>query len=87
MPTYQNISRHTSNVIADPEISREIWAKAVDESVFMRLARRITIPGTGTKMQTIAGEPTANWVDETNAKPVSAHSFGAKTITGLPSLG
>ena len=80
MPTYKDISRHTSNVIADPEISKEIWAKTLDESAFMQLARKIKIPGTGVKMQTITGEPTANWVDETNPKPVSAHSFGAKTI-------
>lgn len=81
MPTYKDISRHTSNVIADPEISKDIWAKTLEQSAFMQLARRISIPGTGTKMQTITGEPTANWVDETNPKPVSAHTFGTKTIT------
>lgn len=80
MPTYQDISRHTSNVIADPEISQDIWAKTLEESAFMQLARQINIPGTGTKIQTITGEPTANWVDETNPKPVSASTFGAKTI-------
>ena len=81
MPSYADISRHTSNVIADPEVSKEIWAKTIQESAFMQLARKINIPGTGVKMQTITGEPTANWVDETNPKPVSTHSFGAKTIT------
>lgn len=81
MPTYQDISRHTSNVILDPEISSEIWGKTIAESAFMQLANRITIPGSGVKVQTITGEPTANWVDETNAKPVSFHSFGNKTIT------
>ncbi len=81
MPTYQDISRHTSNVILDPEVSQEIWAKAIEQSAFMQLANRITIPGSGVKVQTITGEPTANWVDETNAKPVSFHTFGNKTIT------
>ena len=81
MPTYNNISRHTSNVILDPEISSEIWAKAIDQSAFMQLASRITIPGSGVKVQTITGEPAANWVDETNAKPVGFHTFGNKTIT------
>ena len=47
----------------------------------MQLANRITIPGSGVKVQTITGEPTANWVDETNAKPVGFHTFGNKTIT------
>ena len=81
MPTYQDISRHTSNVILDPEISAEIWAGAISESVFMQLANRIALPGPGVKVQTITGEPTANWVDETNPKPVSFHTFGNKTIT------
>ena len=81
MPTYQDISRHTSNVILDPDVSSEIWAKATEESAFMQLANRITIPGSGVKVQTITGEPTANWVDETNAKPVGFHTFGNKTIT------
>lgn len=81
MPTYQDISRHTSNVILDPDISREIWAGVIEESAFMRAARRINIPGEGVKIQTITGEPQASWVDETNLKPVGFHTFGAKTIT------
>ncbi len=81
MPTYQDISRQTSNVLLPDNISGEIWAKTIEQSAFMQLANRINIPGTGTKIQTITGEPTAQWVDETNAKPVSFHSFGNKTIT------
>ena len=81
MPTYQDISRHTSNVILDPEVSAEIWGKTIEQSAFMQLANRITIPGPGVKVQTITGEPAANWVDETNAKPVGFHTFGNKTIT------
>ena len=79
--SYADNSRHSSNVILDPEVSSEIWGKTLEESAFMQLARRINIPGSGVKVQTIAGEPTADWVDETNAKPVSTHTFGKKTIT------
>lgn len=81
MSTYQDTNRHTSNVILDPEVSAEIWAKTIEESAFMRLARRINIPGSGVKIQTVTGEPTASWVDETNPKPVGFHTFGSKTIT------
>lgn len=81
MPTYQDVSRHTTNVILDPELSGEIWANAIQESAFMQLARRISIPGSGVKIQTITGEPQASWVDETNLKPVGFHTFGTKTIT------
>ena len=81
MPTYQDISRHTTNVILDADLSSEIWANAIEESAFMRAARRINIPGSGVKVQTITGEPQASWVDETNLKPVGFHTFGNKTIT------
>ncbi len=81
MPTYQDISRQTSNVALPADVAQEIWGKAVEGSAFMRLARRINIPGTGTTVQTIAGEPTANWVAETNPKPVSNHTFGKHAIT------
>ena len=81
MPTYQDISRQTSNVILDADVSREIWANVIEESAFMRAARRMQMPGAGVKVQTITGEPQANWVDETNLKPVGFHTFGKKTIT------
>ena len=82
MPTtYHDISRQTSNVALPSDVAQEIWANAVSESAFMQLARKINIPGTGTTIQTITGEPTADWVAETNAKPVSAHTFGKKAIT------
>ena len=81
MPTYQDISRHTTNVILDADLSSEIWANTIEESAFMRAARRINIPGSGVKVQTITGEPQASWVDETNLKPIGFHTFGNKTIT------
>ena len=82
MPTtYHDVSRQTSNIALPVDVSQEIWGKIVENSAFMQLARRINIPGTGTTIQTITGEPTANWVAETNPKPVSAHTFGKKTIT------
>ena len=81
MPTYQDISRQTSNVALPADVAQEIWGKAVEGSAFMQLARRINIPGTGTTVQTITGEPTANWVAETNPKPVSSHTFGKHSIT------
>lgn len=82
MPTtYHDISRQTSNVALPVDVSQEIWAAVAHQSAFMQLARKINIPGTGTTIQTITGEPTADWVAETNAKPVSAHTFGKKTIT------
>ena len=63
MPTtYYDVSRQTSNVALPADVSQEIWSNAVGESAFMQLARQIRIPGTGTTIQTITGEPTANYV-------------------------
>lgn len=79
--TPTNVYRGTSNIALPTNVSEEIWAAVAEESAFMRLARRIVLPGTGTTIQTITGEPTADWVAETGAKPVSAHTFGKKAMT------
>ncbi|MBQ9002195.1 MAG: phage major capsid protein [Eggerthellaceae bacterium] len=76
-----DINRGTTNVALPTEVSSEIWGNILEESAFMQLARRINMPGNGVTVQTITGEPTANWVDETAAKPVSRHTFGKKAIT------
>lgn len=80
MPTYQDISRHTSNVIFDPEVSNEIISNAIEASAFMQLAPRMQIAGNGKKFQTIATDPTPDWVTETASKPVGFFTFGSKTV-------
>lgn len=75
-----DINRGTSNVALPADVAQEIWAKTLDESAFMTLARRINIPGPGITIQTITGEPSADWVDETAPKPVSTHTFGKKPL-------
>ncbi|MBQ2680457.1 MAG: phage major capsid protein [Eggerthellaceae bacterium] len=75
-----DINRGTTNVLLPAEVSREIWAKTIEQSAFMQLARRIEMPGSGIDIQTITGEPVANWVAETASKPVSTHTFGKKVI-------
>ena len=78
--TAVDINRGTSNIALPQDVSNEIWAKTLENSAFMQLARKITIPGPGVTVQTITGEPEAAWVDETAAKPVSTHTFGKKVI-------
>lgn len=81
MPTtYQDISRKTTNVIFDPEVSNEIISKAQEESAIMQLAQRMTIAPNGKKFQTITGDPAPEWVAETNDKPVDFFTFGTKTV-------
>ncbi len=79
--TPTNVYRGTSNVALPSDVSQEIWGAVLQESAFMQLSRQITIPGNGTTIQTITGEPAADWVSETAAKPVSAHTFNKKVLT------
>lgn len=64
-----------------PEISQEIWANAVEDSVIMRAARRINLPGAGVTIPIITGDAVADWVDETDEKPVSRAKISSKSIT------
>jgi len=75
-----DISRETTNVIFDKEISSEIISKAIDESAIMQLAPKMQIAGNGKKYQTITGDPVPEWVGETEAKPVGKFSFGTKEV-------
>ena len=63
------------------EISSEIWAGVQEESAVMRLARRINVPGSGVTIPVITGDAAADWVDETDEKPVSRATLSSKQLT------
>lgn len=75
-----DVNRGTSGIALPVEVSNEIWGAAVEQSFFMSAARQIRMPGTGIAVQTITGDPIADWVDETAPKPVSATDFDKKTL-------
>lgn len=62
-------------------VTNDIWAKALDESVVQRLARKIDMPAGGVQVPTITGEPEAQWVKETEEKPASKHTVAQRTLT------
>ncbi len=62
------------------DVSREILQKTQEESAVMRLARRTDLPGDGKIIPMITGDPVADWVTETNAKPVSNPTFNRKLM-------
>jgi HK97 family phage major capsid protein len=80
--TALDISRETTGVVSTPELSSEIWSKSQEASATMQLARRINLPGNGLEFQTITGDPSASWVDETAIKPSVKHTFGTKKMKG-----
>ncbi len=66
--------------ILPKEVSGEIWAKTLENSAIMQLARQIQIPGTGITVPLITGDATADWVGETCEKPVSQASIDGKQL-------
>lgn len=75
-----DINRTTDGVVLPAEISNEIWGGVVENSAVMTAARQIALPGRGIEIPIITGEPDADWVNETDAKPVSNHTLGSKKI-------
>lgn len=76
-----DISRSTSGVLLPETVSGEILSKVQEASAIQRVARRVALPGNGLSFQTITGDPAAEWVAETGAKPVSNGAVGTKTMT------
>lgn len=80
--TAKDVSRETTNVLLPAEVSREIWQNTQNASVVQSLCPRIQLPGGGIDVPIITGDPTAEWVAETDEKPVSRPTFGTKNIKG-----
>lgn len=76
----EDISRATSGVLLPAEVSQEIWSNLQEQSIVMQLARRTEMPGPGTSVQVVTGDPEAEWVGETALKPVSRSTLDTKTI-------
>ena len=77
-----DIRRGTSGVPLSPAISSEIWANVLEASAVMQAANTIPLPGEGLTIPMITGEPVANWVLETEEKPVSRPTVSSKSMTG-----
>lgn len=77
------IATNRTNISLPTDISREIMQKTQGSSAIMSLARRIALPGRGLTIPVISGDPTASWVDETNAKPVANPTLTQKVMHGF----
>lgn len=76
MPTPTN----RSSIQLPTEISQEILAQTQQQSAVMQLARQIALPGRGLTIPVITSDPVAEWVDETNAKPVANPGLDKKIM-------
>lgn len=75
------ISTNRTDIALPAAISAEILQKTQDASAIMSLARRTDLPGNGTAIPVITGDPEASWVSETGAKPVSNPNLAKKVMT------
>lgn len=78
-----DINRTTNSMALPSDISSEIMQKTQEESAIMRLAHHIALPGRGVTIPVITGDPTAAWVAETAAKPVSNGTPGTKLMSAF----
>lgn len=76
-----DISRATTGVSLPSELSAEIWADTIEQSVVMTAARQVALPGAGTTIHRVTSEPTAGWVGETEKKPLGRHGIANKKLT------
>lgn len=77
-----DVSRKTAGLVSLPsEISSQIWADTIDNSIVQTLCPKISMPAGGITIPMITGDPEAGWVNETDEKPVGDSTFGSKVIT------
>ena len=69
-----------TSITLPSSVSNEIWAKTLESSAIMQIAQRIDLPGL--TIPVITGEPAADWVNETDNKPVSQHTLTTKDMKG-----
>lgn len=76
-----DVNRTTTGITLTPEQSAEIWSAAEYSSSALQLSNRVDLPGSGLSVDIITGEPEAEWVGETNEKPVKRPTFSSKLMT------
>lgn len=81
MATGIQVNRTASGLVLPKEVSADIWQSAIEQSAVLSRAERTDLPGTGKDIQTITGDPQADWVNETDEKPVSRPTLDSKTMT------
>ena len=76
------VPTNRTNITLPADVSNEIIQKVQEESAVMALARQIVLPGRGTAVNIITSDPAADWVGETDAKPVSDPGLSTKILRG-----
>ena len=70
----------TTTITLPGKVSSEILQKTQESSAVMALAHSIKLPGLGTTIPIITGDPEAAWVGETEKKPVKRGTLATKVM-------
>lgn len=73
-------TNRTTTIQLPPSVSSEILQKTQKTSVVMGMARQVPLPGTGAAIPVILDDPEAEYVGETDEKPVSKASTTIKML-------
>lgn len=76
-----DISRATTGVNLPEAVAAEIWGATSQASAVMRAARQVNLPGSGVSIPVITGDAAADWVAETDEKPVARPTLDNKLMT------
>lgn len=74
------VPTNRTNIDLPVDVAREILQKTQEASAIMSLARQIDLPGRGAAVNVITSDPSASWVGETAAKPVSDPGLATKVM-------
>ncbi|MBX8688674.1 phage major capsid protein [Mycobacterium sp. 20091114027_K0903767] len=77
-----DIFRGTDGLALPPSVSDEIWANVQHQSIIQQLGQQTELPGQGAVIPIIEGDPEAEWVNETDEKPVRRSLFANRAIKG-----
>lgn len=75
-----DVYRGTTNVLLPPQVSQQIWSNMQHASLIQSAVPRIQLPAGGLDIPIITGDPTPEWVSETDEKPVSRPTLGQKHL-------
>ena len=62
------------------DVSNDIIQKTQEQSAVMALARKVNLPGWGLTIPIITSDPEAEWIAETEAKPVKDPGIDKKVM-------
>lgn len=73
-------NRGSNSMTLPVELSRDVWAQAVEQSAIMQLAQRIDLPGRGIAVPVVTGDVSADWIAESTEKHVGEATYSLKTM-------